>query len=52
MTVPLWLKLWLSGAKGAPWSCMFCGSAGLSAFLSWAVGSGSRKLHPCKRGDA
>jgi hypothetical protein len=29
------------------WSCPFCGSAGLSPWLSWALHR-TRKLHPCK----
>lgn len=33
---------------GWTWSCMFCGSAGFSAFFSWLLNGGSRKLHPCK----
>ena len=32
------------------WVCMFCGSRGWSAFWSWRT-SGSRKLHPCHKGD-
>lgn len=48
--MPLWLKLWINGILGAPWSCMFCGSAGPRAFVAWAIW-GSRKLHPCKRKD-
>lgn len=47
--LPLWLQLWIGGTLGAPWSCMFCGSARPRAFLAWALSSGSRKLHPCKR---
>jgi hypothetical protein len=28
------------------WSCQFCGSNGLGAWLSWFL-TGSRKSHPC-----